>query len=84
MDIITGTLELNERELVFVRQALDIVQIQGKDAPFLTTLMYKVEQEIKEVYELTNKSQQAKAKGLQEALDRDAAKEELMKNKAKA
>ena len=84
MDIITGTLELNERELVFVRQALDIVQIQGKDAPFLSTLMYKVEQEIKEVYELTNKSQQAKAQGLQEALDRDAAKEELLKNKAKA
>lgn len=84
MDIITGTLELNERELVFVRQALDIVQIQGKDAPFLSTLMYRVEQEIKEVYELTSKSQQAKAKGLQEALDRDAAKEELIKNKAKA
>ena len=84
MDIITSTLELNEKELVFVRQALDIIQIQGKDAPFLATLMYKVEQEIKEVYELTNKSQQAKAQGLQEALDRDAAKEELMKNKAKA
>lgn len=84
MDIITGTLELNERELVFVRQALDIVQIQGKDAPFLSTLMYKVEQELKEVYELTNKSQQTKVQGLQEALNRDATKEELIKNKAKA
>lgn len=84
MDIITGTLELNERELVFVRQALDIVQIQGKDAPFLSNLMYKVEQELKEVYELTNKSQQTKVRGLQEALDRDATKEELIKNKAKA
>jgi hypothetical protein len=84
MEILTATLELSERELVLVRQSLDVIQIYGKDAPFLASLMYKVEQEIKEIYDLTQQAARQKEQALQELLESDKLKQQNTNSKGKA
>lgn len=84
MEILTATLELSERELVLVRQSLDVIQIYGKDAPFLTSLMYKVEQEIKEIYDLTQQAARQKEQALQELLESEKPKQQNTNSKGKA
>lgn len=43
------SINLTEQEIVFLRQALEIVQIQGKDAKFLSDLQCKLEFELNEI-----------------------------------
>ena len=84
MEILTGTLELTEKELIIIRQSLDIVQIYGKDAPFLAGIMYKVEEELRQMHKLAQTAEEEKAAALEEAIKQDRINQENKRNKEKA
>lgn len=84
MEILTGTLELTEKELIIIRQSLDIVQIYGKDAPFLAGIMYKVEEELRQMRTLAETAEQEKAAALQQAIAQDKINQENKRIKDKA
>mgnify|MGYP006921281460 CR=1 FL=1 len=46
------SIDLTVTEIAFIRQSLDIVSINGKDAHFLSNLQYKLENEMKEIEKL--------------------------------
>ena len=84
MEILTGTLELTEKELIIIRQSLDIVQIYGKDAPFLAGIMYKVEEELRQMHALAESAEIEKAAALQQAIAQDKINQENRRIKDKA
>lgn len=84
MEILTGTLELTEKELIIIRQSLDIVQIYGKDAPFLAGIMYKVEEELRQMRTLAETAELEKAAALQQAMAQDKINQENRRIKDKA
>lgn len=84
MEILTGTLELTEKELIIIRQSLDIVQIYGKDAPFLAGIMYKVEEELRQMRTLAETAELEKAAALQQAVAQDKINQENRRIKDKA
>lgn len=43
------SIDVTPMELAFIRQALDLVSISGKDAKFLASLQVKVEGEMAEI-----------------------------------
>jgi len=72
MDIFS--VDLTPNELSFIRQALDTVQIQGKDAKFLATLQVKLEHEISEIKRMMQEEEQKKMLALSETVARSSAK----------
>ena len=69
MDIYSIDVTLNE--LMFIRQALDLVTISGKDAKYVASLQYKLENEIQEIQ---NASEDEKTKLLKKAIELDKQK----------
>ena len=69
MDIYSIDVTLNE--LMFIRQALDLVTISGKDAKYVASLQYKLENEIQEIQKA---SEDEKAKSLKKAIELDKQK----------
>lgn len=69
MDIYSIDVTLNE--LMFIRQALDLVTISGKDAKYVASLQYKLEHEIQEIQ---NASEDEKTKSLKQAIEIDKQK----------
>ncbi len=72
MDIFSIDVTLNE--LVFIRQALDIVTVSGKDAKFLASLQHKVEQEMVEINHMLSEQEQTKQEQLQNIINEDVIK----------
>ena len=58
MDIFS--IDVTHNELNFIRQALDTVQISGKDAKFLANLQVKVEQELINIQQMKQQEEQKK------------------------
>lgn len=56
------TVEFTPNELVFIRQALDLVTIKGNDAKFLATLQVKVENELAEIQKINEQEESKKKK----------------------
>ena len=56
MDIFS--INLTPNELNFIRQALETVQIQGKDAKFVATLQIKLEHELSEIKRMMQEEEQ--------------------------
>jgi len=52
MDIFS--IDLTKMEIAFIRQALDVVSITGKDAKFLAGLQLKLEREMIEIEKMVN------------------------------
>jgi hypothetical protein len=52
MDIFS--IDLTKMEIAFIRQALDVVSITGKDAKFLAGLQLKLEREMIEIEKMLN------------------------------
>jgi len=72
MDIFSIDFSFNE--LVFVRQALDVVSVAGKDAKFLAALQIKVENELAEIQKMKQEVEDQKIEELQQAITIDQSK----------
>jgi hypothetical protein len=69
MDIYSIDVTLNE--IMFIRQALDLVTISGKDAKYVASLQYKLENEIQEIQKA---NEDEKSKSLKQAIEIDKLK----------
>ncbi len=72
MDIFS--VDLTPNELNFIRQALETVQIQGKDAKFLATLQVKLEHELSEIKRMMQEEEQKKMLALSETIAKSTPK----------
>jgi hypothetical protein len=69
MDIFS--IDITPQELAFIRQALDLVTISGKDAKFVSNLQTRIEDEMMQIQKL---KEQVKSKELQKELQIDSIK----------
>lgn len=72
MDIFS--IDVTPNEIAFLRQALDLVTINGKDAKFLAGLQTKLEQEYAQIQGIKAKEEEKKQRELKAVLDAEAAK----------
>lgn len=72
MDIFCIEVSLNE--IAFMRQALDLVTINGKDAKFLANLQTKLENEMAEIQNAKAKEEEKKQRELKSIIEAEAAK----------
>jgi hypothetical protein len=63
MDIFS--IDVTPTEIAFMRQALDLVQISGKDAKFLAGLQIKLENEYAHIQEMKEQEEAKKKSELQ-------------------
>lgn len=63
MDIFS--IDVTPTEIAFMRQALDLVQISGKDAKFLASLQIKLENEYAQIQEMKAQEEAKKQAELQ-------------------
>jgi hypothetical protein len=68
------TIDVTQNELAFIRQALDIVTVSGKDARFLASLQHKVEQELIEIQRMISEQEETKQEQLQNIINEDIIK----------
>ena len=72
MDIFS--VDFNINELNFIRQSLETVTIQGKDAKFLANLQIKLEHELSEIQRLKQEEEQKKMLALSETISKATSK----------
>lgn len=72
MEIFSIDLTLNE--LNFIRQSLETVTIQGKDARFLANLQMRLEHELSEAQRLKQEEENKKLLSLSQAINADSQK----------
>lgn len=72
MDIFS--IDVTPNEIAFLRQALDLVTINGKDAKFLANLQVKLEQEYAEIQSMKAKEEEKKQRELKAVLEAEATK----------
>jgi predicted nucleotidyltransferase len=63
------SIDLTHPEINFIRQALETVSIQGRDAKFCATLQIKLEQELEEITSMLKEEEENKMLGLQEIIE---------------
>ena len=68
------SVDFTHNELNFIRQSLETVSIQGRDAKFLASLQVKLENELSQIHNMLNTEEQKKQMGLQIALQEEAKK----------
>jgi len=69
MDIFS--IDVTPNEILFMRQALDLVQISGKDAKFLASLQIKLETEFQQIQEMKAQEEEKKKAELQAIKNKD-------------
>jgi len=74
------SIDLTQNEIVFIRQALDVVSVSGKDAKFLASLQVKIEQELLEIDSLKRKEEEKKQTELQQIIQHEQTKSTGKKN----
>lgn len=74
------SIDLSQNEIIFIRQALDVVNVSGKDAKFLANLQIKIEQELLEIDSLKLKEEQKKQAELQQIIQHEQTKSISKKN----
>jgi hypothetical protein len=72
MEIFSIDLTLNE--LSFIRQSLETITIQGKDAKFLANLQMRLEHELSEIQRINQEEENKKLLGLTQAIAADSQK----------
>jgi hypothetical protein len=72
MEIFSIDLTLNE--LSFIRQSLETITIQGKDAKFLANLQMRLEHELSEIQRISQEEENKKLLGLSQAITADSQK----------
>jgi hypothetical protein len=58
--------DFSHAELNFLRQALETVPIQGRDAKFCASIQIKLEQELEEITQMLKAEEESKTLGLQQ------------------
>lgn len=78
MDIFS--IDITQQELVCIRQALEIVTINGKDAKFLAGLQIKLENELAQIEQMKQEAEVRKVQELQELIKQEQTKPSSKKN----
>ena len=68
------SIDFSHAELNFLRQALETVNIQGKDAKFCANLQLKLEHELEEITRMIKEEEQNKNITLQQILETEEVK----------
>jgi hypothetical protein len=56
-------------ELIFLRQSLDLVSVQGKDVKFVASLQMKLENEVGQIQQMLQEEEERKQNDLQTMLE---------------
>jgi len=72
MDIFS--IDFTQPELNFIRQALETVQIQGRDARFCANIQIKIEQELEEITNMIKSAEQDRLMNLQQVIQTEENK----------
>jgi hypothetical protein len=72
MDIFA--IDLTHPEINFIRQALETVSIQGRDAKFCASLQLKLEHELEEIARMIKEEEENKMLGLQQIIESEQTK----------
>jgi hypothetical protein len=68
------SVDFSHAELNFIRQALETVPIQGRDAKFCASIQIKLEQELEEIAQMIKAEEEAKILGLQQMVQHEETK----------
>ena len=68
------SVDFSHAELNFIRQALETVPIQGRDAKFCASIQIKLEQELEEITQIIKAEEEAKMLGLQQIIQHEDTK----------
>jgi len=68
------SVDFSHAELNFIRQALETVPIQGRDAKFCASIQIKLEQELEEITQMIKAEEEAKMLGLQQMIQHEDTK----------
>lgn len=66
--------DFSHAELNFLRQALETVPIQGRDAKFCASIQLKLEHELEEITKMLKAEEEAKMLGLQQIVQHEEEK----------
>ena len=72
MDIFA--IDLTHPEINFIRQELETVNIQGRDAKFCASLQLKLEHELEEIARMIKEEEENKMLGLQQIIESEQTK----------
>lgn len=72
MDIFA--IDLTHNEIAFIRQALDLVTVSGRDAKFLAGLQTRLESEMAQIEQMKNQEEQKKREDLQAVIAQEEAR----------
>ena len=68
------SVEFSHAELNFLRQALETVPIQGRDAKFCASIQIKLEQELEEITQMIKAEEESRMLGLQQMIQHEETK----------
>jgi hypothetical protein len=68
------SIDLTHPEINFIRQALETVSIQGRDAKFCANLQLKLEHELEEITRMLKEEEENKLLGLQQIVESEQSK----------
>jgi len=66
MDIFS--IDFTQNELQFIRQSLELINIQGKDAKFVASLQFKLENELNEIVKMKQEEENKKLLALSQTI----------------
>jgi hypothetical protein len=73
------SIDFSHAELNFIRQALETVPIQGRDAKFCASIQIKIEQELEQIIQFIKNEEEAKMLGLQQIVNNETMKQSARK-----
>ena len=73
------SIDFTINEITFLRQALEPISIQGRDAKFVASLQLKLEQELNEIQKMIQEEEQKKADSLQTLIEEESIKPKIKK-----
>jgi hypothetical protein len=68
------SIDFSHAELNFIRQALETIPIQGRDAKFCASIQIKLEQELEEITRMLKSEEESKLLGLQQIIQHEEEK----------
>lgn len=68
------SIDFSHAELNFLRQSLETIPIQGKDAKFCANIQIKLEQELEEIIQMIKSEEESKNITLQQILENEEVK----------
>jgi hypothetical protein len=73
------SIDFSHAELNFIRQSLETVPIQGRDAKFCASIQIKIEQELEQIIQFIKNEEEAKMLGLQQIVNNEMIKQPARK-----